>query len=214
MGNSIWIPHTPCRRFNKHHQGECEFQADKLIWHLNINQLLPCDKPNLRITWKVCAFENSHFPCGTLIQNFPQGVYNANGIAHFELPNEIPTPSVVKKILKFSFDCKKMLEFSHRAFTDASKSTRTNSGSCKKVYKNRFSDSRKIWDHEMLQAWGVWIPKQSFHWADTLKYHTPCKCSTKSITFKLNNLKWKIKKDKYHHHYIAIENRQNILICW
>ena len=34
LGNSIWIPHTPCERFKEHlQQQEGEFQVDKLIWH-------------------------------------------------------------------------------------------------------------------------------------------------------------------------------------
>ena len=33
LGKSIWIPHTPCGRCKKHlAQGNCKFQADKLIW--------------------------------------------------------------------------------------------------------------------------------------------------------------------------------------
>ena len=42
LGNSIWIPHTPCRRFKKPLlQKECEFQVNKLIWHFWRQYLLP-----------------------------------------------------------------------------------------------------------------------------------------------------------------------------
>ena len=41
------------------------------IW--NIYSL--CNKPNLKTTQKVGAFENSHSPWSTLLQNLPQGVY-------------------------------------------------------------------------------------------------------------------------------------------
>ena len=42
LGNSIWIPHTPCERFKKNPtQGECEFQIDMLIQHFSMKYLLP-----------------------------------------------------------------------------------------------------------------------------------------------------------------------------
>ena len=74
MGNSIWIPHTPCGRFKEHlPQGELVFQVDKLIWHLWIKYLLP-----LWWTWSKNHTEGRYIwkftlPCGTLLQNLPQG---------------------------------------------------------------------------------------------------------------------------------------------
>ena len=52
--------YTPCRRFKKHlTQGECEFQVDKLIGTSKWNIYSLSDKPNLKITQEVGAFENS-----------------------------------------------------------------------------------------------------------------------------------------------------------
>ena len=69
MGNSIWIPHTPCGRFQKHWtHSEREFQVDKLIWNFWIKCFLPLhwDKSDLKITQKVDVIENSHFLCDKL----------------------------------------------------------------------------------------------------------------------------------------------------
>ena len=73
MGHSIQILQTPCGRFKKqlaHREGNTQKISSYDTYSL-------CDKPNLKITHKVCVFENqlSSVVPGTLCQNLPQRVY-------------------------------------------------------------------------------------------------------------------------------------------
>ena len=66
--------HTNCGNFKKKIALGCaNFKHISSFCTSFTNSL--CDKPNLKITQKVDAFENLHSPCGILFQNNPQGVY-------------------------------------------------------------------------------------------------------------------------------------------